>query len=167
MDRWFKTEEGEIVDVVKHTIEQIQGKEKLEIYVGTDSQNKSSKSLYATVIVYRYGIRGCHFISKSVSVPAIKDLFTRLFKEAELTVAAADMISAEVPIKFTALEFDYNGRITTKSSMCIQAAKGWASSLGYVVRVKPDPMIASKAADKVCRRDANKIKHFKNKEKRK
>lgn len=157
-ERWFKTEEGKLVDIVDHTREQLQEKEGLKVYVATDSQNTEGRTFYATVIVYRYGLRGCHYISKSVDIPMIRDIYLRLVKEAELTIATANVVSAEIPLKFEAVEFDYNGRIKTKSSQAIEFARGWAASLGYNPVVKPGPMIASKAGDRVCREDCKRYK---------
>ena len=160
-DRIFITEEGDFVDVIEHTRKQLQDKQGLKVYVSTDSQNNEGRTFYATVVVYRYGIRGCHYISKSVDIPAIKAIYPRLVKEAEFTIAAAQLIDSEVPVEFEALEFDYNGRIKTESTKAIEFAKGWAASLGYNPVVKPGPMIASKAGDRVCRKDLERYKHKK------
>ncbi len=158
MDRWFKTEEGLNVDVVDHCVAQLRRLGQLKIYLSTDSQNMGPKTIYSTAIVFRYGSKGCHFISKTTVIPRVRDNFSRLFKEAEYTIEAADLISAEIPFKFEALEFDYNDRLKTESTKVISAATGWAASLGYNTIVKPGEMIASKAADHVVRREAEKFK---------
>lgn len=158
MERWFKTEEGQRLDVVDHCIEQIKALQNLKLYISTDSQNMGPRTIYSTAIVFRYGTKGAHFISKTITVPRIKDNFSRLFKEAELTIEAADLIGKEIPIKFEALEFDYNDRLKTESTKVIQAATGWATSLGYNTVVKPGEMIAAKAADHVVRRESEKFK---------
>lgn len=151
MDRWFKTEQGQIIDIVDHCLQEIGKRDNLKIYIGTDSQNSSNKSNYATAIVFRYGLNGCHYVYKKVQVPRIRDHFVRLFKEAELTIGIAELITKEIPIKIEALEFDYNTK-KTKSTPVISAATGWAQALGYKTRVKPDEMIASKAADYIVRK---------------
>lgn len=151
MDRWFRTEQGELVDIVDHCLQEIAKRENLKIYIGTDSQNSANKSNYATAIVFRYGQNGCHYVYKKLQVPRIRDHFSRLFKEAELTIETAELITNEIPIKIEALEFDYNNTKKTKSTQVISAATGWAHGLGYKTKVKPDEMIASKAADHLCR----------------
>lgn len=168
MDRWFVTEEGKKIDVVDHCRSKLFTTEDMRIYLSTDSQNKGGLSFYSTAVVFRYGTRGCHVISKTTILPRIRDNFSRLFKEAEMTIEIAELISKEIPIKFTALEFDYNNKLKTVSTSVISAAAGWASALGYIVRVKPDEMVASKASDHLCREAVKKHKYkkFKNKKKK-
>lgn len=152
MDRYFRTEEGELVNAIEHTVSQIATfPDNLRIYIATDSQNYGGKTVYVTVVVYRYGLKGAHYIYQKQRIPRIRDHFTRLWKEAELTVEAASMLTDEIPVSIEALEFDYNNKKITKSTSLVSATKGWAESLGYKVKVKPDEMIAAKAADHLCR----------------
>jgi len=51
----FKKIDGTKVDVVKHTLEVIRENPDVKIHIGTDSQNVSHQTVYATVIAYRYG----------------------------------------------------------------------------------------------------------------
>lgn len=152
MERYFKTESKELVNVIEHTVEQIQQYPDLKIYIATDSQNYGHTSVYVTVIVYRYGLRGAHYIYRKERIrPSIRDIFQRLWKEAELTIDIAQFLLDNMPIQIEALEFDFNGRIVTKSSPLVKSIKGWAESLGVKAHMKPDDMIASKAADHLCR----------------
>jgi predicted RNase H-related nuclease YkuK (DUF458 family) len=151
MDRWFRTEQNLLVDIVDHTIQQVKEHDNIEIYIGTDSQNHGHVTKYSTAIVYRFGNNGCHYIHKEVKVPRIRDQFSRLFKEAEYTVEVAEIITKQTPIRIAFLEFDYNNKKKTQSTNVISAAVGWATSLGYKTKVKPDDMIATKAADKHSR----------------
>lgn len=150
MEKYFKTEEGGLVNVIEHCQEQIK-QDNLKIYISTDSQNYGGKSVFVTAVVFRYGLRGAHYIYLKQRIPRIRDIFTRLWKEGELTVECAEMITQEIPLKIEALEFDYNNKKITKSTNLVPALVGWASSLGYNTRVKPDEMIAAKAADHLCR----------------
>lgn len=151
MDKYFRTEGGELVNAIDHCLSQLEAYPNLRIYIATDSQNYGAKTVYATAIVFRYGTKGAHYIYKKERIPRIRDHFTRLWKEAELTLEAAAMITDEIPVSIEALEFDYNNSKITKSSSLVSATKGWAESLGYRVKVKPDEMIAAKAADHLCR----------------
>jgi predicted RNase H-related nuclease YkuK (DUF458 family) len=166
MDRWFITEEGKKIDIVDHCRTRIFSSDNISVYLATDSQNKGINTFYSTTVVFRYGIRGCHVVSKTEILPRIRDNFSRLFKEAEMTIEAAELISKELPIKFTALEFDYNNKLKTISTSVIQAASGWATALGYTVRVKPEEMIAAKAADHICRRSVERYKEHRPKKKK-
>lgn len=151
MEKYFKMEDGKLVNIVEHTMEQIKLNPNLRIYISTDSQNYGSKTVYATAVVYRYGQRGAHFVYNKQRMTRIRDNFSRLWKEAEYTIETAQTINAEIPVKIEALEFDYNNKKITKSTNLVASVVGWAQSLGYRALVKPDEMIASKAADHVCR----------------
>lgn len=152
MERYFVTEEGKKVNVIDHCLEQLKLHPNLTFHIGTDSQNKGDYSVYVTVLVFRHGLRGAHFVSLTNKIPRIRDIFTRLYKEAEYTIEAATMITEAIPISFEGVEFDYNNKKLTKSTNVIAATKGWAESLGFKAKVKPDELIAIKAADYICRR---------------
>lgn len=148
---YFQTEEGKLVNLNDHIVEELKNNPNLKVYISTDSQNYGAKTVYATAIVFRYGLRGAHYIFRRQRIPRIRDTFSRLWKEAEFTIEIAEQITKEIPIKIEALEFDYNNKKVTKSSNLIPAILGWAKSLGYNALVKPDEMIAAKAADHTCR----------------
>jgi predicted RNase H-related nuclease YkuK (DUF458 family) len=137
--------------MIDHTLEQVKEHPELKIYIGTDSQNFGENTVYATAIVYRYGLRGAHYIYNKVKVPRIKNTFERLFKEAQMSIETAQHLTENLPVAIEAIELDYNNKKITKSTSLISSTKGWAESLGYKVKVKPDEMIAAKAADHLCR----------------
>lgn len=151
MDKYFKKEDGERVNVIEHCAEILGKYPNTEILIATDSQNTKKESRYATVIVFRYGFRGAHYIYNKENVPKIRDLFSRLFKECELSLDLAEFISNNSAFKISAIELDFNDFKKTKSTPLISACKGWCESLGYNVILKSGEMIASKAADHICR----------------
>lgn len=151
MERYFRTVHGELVNLHDHIVEQVALNPGLSIYIGTDSQNGKSSTVFATVVVFRYGTSGAHFVYLKQKVRKLKDRFERLFEEAVKTIDLAEQITRELPVRIEALEFDYNERIKTESTKVIPAARGWAESLGYKVVVKPEGLLAIKAADHVCR----------------
>ena len=152
MEKYFKTEQGERVSVIEHCAEILSNNPNTEILIGTDSQNSKTESKYSTVIVFRNGLRGAHYIYNTVKVPKIKDLFSRLFKECELSIDIAEFISKNSSFKVSAIELDYNDFKKTKSTPLISATKGWIESLGYKAILKSGEMIAAKAADHICRK---------------
>lgn len=152
MERFFRLENGDLVDIVDHCISEISKHNNLKVYIATDSQNGKRNTTYATAVVFRYGSRGAHYAYRVERMPKIKDLYKRLFKEGELTIGTADLITSEIPLKIEALEFDYNNMKKTLSSPLISGVGGWAESMGYNVRFKAQEMIASKAADHICRK---------------
>lgn len=150
MNRVFKTVKGEPVDVVKHTVDILKDCPYVEIHVGTDSQNHRNHTVYSVVIAYRYGNRGVHYIFSNSKVPKIKDRWTRLWKEVELSIETAESLTQKVKVKVE-IDFDFNVDERHFSSLLVQAASGWATGLGYKVNIKPDNQIATRAADHNCR----------------
>lgn len=151
MERYFRKEGGALVNAIDHTLEQIEKWPNLKIYVGTDSQDKDGRTFFATVIVYRYGNRGAHYIYFKEDVPRMKVMYNRLFDEAVRTIECADMLTKDIPVSIEALEFDYNHLARFKSNKLISDVKGWATGLLYNPVFKSGEMIAAKAADHVCR----------------
>lgn len=151
MDKFFKTQEGELVNVVEHTLQQLEKWPNMKIYVGTDSQDEGGKTRYATVVVYRYGNRGAHFVYFKEEVPRIRDMYTRLFYEAQRTVAVAQLINSEIPVSFEALDFDYNFIPKWASNKLLSSVGGWVKGLNYNATFKGGEVIATKAGDHICR----------------
>jgi len=141
----FRTIKGDVVDVVKHTLDVLKKHPNVSIRIGTDSQNMGSVTSYSTVIAYRFGTRGVHYIASKKRVPRIND-----WKEAEDSVEVAEWLTEKINTKVV-IDMDYNDDNAHNSHKLISAAKGWANSLGYTVYVKPDELIATRAADHYCR----------------
>lgn len=154
MIRYFKKPETlENVDVLNHCVEKIKANKNVKIFIGTDSQNSARKTRYITVIVFRSEIRGASFIFKEVHVEKIRDRFTRLFKECELSLEVAEWLKENSSIHIEAIELDYNGKKKTESTNVIKPARGWVESLGYRAMVKPETLIAVRAADHLLKID--------------
>lgn len=151
MEKYFKLESGERVNVIDHCSKILGEFPNTEILIGTDSQNGKKNSVYTTVIVFRYGFRGAHFIYNTVSIPKIKNIFTRLFKECEYSMEIAQFITDNTSYKIGAIELDFNDFKKTESTPLIAGTKGWCESLGYKVMLKSGEMYACKAADHVLR----------------
>lgn len=148
--RLFKNIKGERIDPVEHTLKILRDYPTVKIHIGSDSQNIGKKTKYATVIAYRYGSRGVHYILSKKTEILIKDMWTRLWKEAEMSIDIAQWLTHQVSVRVE-IDMDYNSDENFKSSKLISATKGWANSLGYKVNVKPNNQIATKAADYHCK----------------
>ena len=148
--RLFKNIKGERIDPVEHTLKILRDYPTVKIHIGSDSQNIGKKTKYATVIAYRYGSRGVHYILSKKTELLIKDMWTRLWKEAEMSIDVAQWLTHQVSVRVE-IDMDYNSDENFKSSKLISATKGWANSLGYKVNVKPNNQIATKAADYHCK----------------
>jgi len=136
--------------VIEHTLEQLRNFPYASIHIGTDSQNHGDVTVYSTVIAYRFGNTGVHYIVHRQKFPKISDMWTRLWKEAEMSIETAEWLTQQINVKIS-IDMDYNGDEGFKSNKIISAAKGWANSLGYPVNVKPNEQIATRAADYCCR----------------
>lgn len=152
MNKYFKLENKDTVNLITHTLEQIDKFENLSIRIGTDSQNHSQITRYVTTIVYRYGNRGAHYIFFKEDVARIKSEYLRLYDEGVRTIQAWEMLTAEIPIAVEGLEFDYADIKKTLSSKLVQDFRGWASGLNQVAVFKSGQMIATKAADHLVRK---------------
>jgi predicted RNase H-related nuclease YkuK (DUF458 family) len=148
--RLFINIKGERIDPVEHTLKILRDYPTVKIHIGSDSQNIGKKTKYATVIAYRYGSRGVHYILSKKTELLIKDMWTRLWKEAEMSIDIAQWLTHQVSVRVE-IDMDYNSDENFKSSKLISATKGWANSLGYKVNVKPNNQIATKAADYHCK----------------
>ena len=146
----FKDIKGNIIDPINHTREIIKKNPFVEVHVGTDSQSLAKMTQYITVIAYRYGNRGVHYILKKNGVPQIKDLWTRLWRETELSIDIAESIKKSLNV-IPEIDLDYNENEDFKSNKLVNASKGLANSLGYKVNIKPHIQIATRAADYHCK----------------
>ena len=75
-----------VVDLVDYVRDAINVEETVRLYIGTDSHNRGDVTVYGTVIVIHYGNRGGHVIYSKEVVPRIRDTFSRIWKEVDITV---------------------------------------------------------------------------------
>tara|TARA_Y100001949_G_C15954140_1_gene316194 strand:+ start:931 stop:1380 length:450 start_codon:yes stop_codon:yes gene_type:complete len=148
--RLFKDIKGNNIDPVNHTLSIIKDFPSVKIHVGSDSQNVGKKTNYTSVIAYRLGTRGVHYILSKSSVTIIDDMWKRLWLEAEHSIIVAEWLTKQISVKVE-IDMDYNSDEAYRSNKLISATKGWANSLGYKVNVKPNTQIATRAADHHCK----------------
>jgi len=120
----------------------------VKIYLGCDSQNKSTNTTYATTVVFHIENTGCHIIYKKEEVPLIRTMWDRLWKEAEKSVDTA-LYLREHGVEISTIDLDYNTDPAHKSSKLVASATGYVESLGFKARVKPDLLPAAYAADDI------------------
>mgnify|MGYP000938486142 CR=1 FL=1 len=72
----------ELNSYVKQYMEDHRGYD-VKIYLGCDSQTKGDQTIYATTVVFHVAATGCHVIYKKETMPVIRDMWTRLWKEAD------------------------------------------------------------------------------------
>lgn len=119
----------------------------IKIYVGSDSQNYASKTLYATTVVFRFEHAGAHVIFHRESTPLVTDLWTRLWGELQRSIDVAGYLKFECDVPIEQIDLDVNSDPEFPSNKVFQAAVGYAQSLGYKAKTKPDLLMATWAAN--------------------
>lgn len=136
------------VDLFQHCLEQrAKFGTNLLVFIGTDSISSNGKVHYFSVVAFRYGTNGAHFIFSKSKFPVIRkdngrpDIYMKLWKETELTMEIANLlVDNKIFTKDDLIiEFDFNGLVKTLSTQLISGAKGWATQLGYQTLSKCNP----------------------------
>lgn len=138
------------VDLIPYIKAELESRDDISIYVGTDSQNLGSKTAYACVIALHYGRSGAHVLYTQFRVDRIKDRFSKLWKEVEVSMEVAEYLDAH-GIHATFIDIDLNPDPLYGSNNVLRAAVGFVESKGFAVRVKPEAISASYAADRLCK----------------
>ncbi len=165
----FQLENGEKIDVAKHTQSIIDLYPDTKVYVGCDSQNKKKGCVYAVVIAYRFtygdGTRkGARYIYTKEWVDKMKDKFTRLFGEVTRSVEVAQWLERE-GFKVHKIDLDFNLDITAGSHNMVAVGSGYVKGFGFDPTCKPEEQIASRAADHIVKHKRNKRKHHRQRKK--
>ena len=129
MNRVFRTVQGESVDVVSHTLDVLKECPYVEVHIGTDSQNHKRTTVYVTVIAYRYGNRGVHYILHKQKMNKIKDKWTRLWNEADYSLEVAEWLTKKVKVQVE-IDLDYNIQEKYFSSKLVSPVVGGRCLLG-------------------------------------
>jgi predicted RNase H-related nuclease YkuK (DUF458 family) len=135
----------ELAEYVKEYLK-VNSSQSIDLYLGCDSQSRGLLTTYATTLVFHVATTGCHVIYKKDTVPVIKDLWTRLWKETEFSVEVALYLRG-AGIEIDTIDLDYNIDPTHNSNRLVKAAVGYIESLGFKARVKPELLPAAHAAD--------------------
>lgn len=141
----------ELSSYIKEYIE-LNKEHNVKIYLGTDSQNKSNRTTYATTIVFHIGNTGCHVIYSKENVPLISvaNYWDRLWGEVERSVKVAIYLR-DNNIEIHSIGLDLNSDPNTKSNKLVQSAVGYVEGLGFKAKIKPDILPSIKAADDLAR----------------
>ena len=158
MDKYFRKEDGKIIDVIDYTGEQIAKNSDVKVCIGCDSQVFGPKIYFVISVVYRIGTTGGHCVYKKIkkerpskSVPKEVQVHERLMEEVYMTMELAQLFIDNSSIKLHSVEFDFNDEEIHLSNKLLNLAKGWAKGLGLPARTKPDELIACRYSDHICR----------------
>mgnify|MGYP001075472420 CR=1 FL=1 len=120
----------------------------IKLYLGCDSQNKATETIYATTLVFHLADSGCHVIYQKKRMAKITDMWTRLWKETEFSCDVA-LYLRDHGIEISTIDLDYNTNPAKKSNKLVSAAVGYVESLGFKARCKPDLLPGAYAADSI------------------
>jgi predicted RNase H-related nuclease YkuK (DUF458 family) len=151
MERIFRSLGNEkVVDLVPYLKQKLSERDDISIYVGCDSQNIGSKTIYAVVIVLHHRTTGGHVLYSKAKFERIKERFTKLWKEVEISMEIAEYLNSH-GIRATYIDIDLNPDPKYASNSVLRAAMGFVESMGYTPRCKPEAVSASYVADKLCK----------------
>jgi predicted RNase H-related nuclease YkuK (DUF458 family) len=97
----FKLFGGAIIeDVGQYAVDYIKNNcvdhSEIIVYIGTDSKQMRKHTMYATAIAFYHVGKGAHIIFNRTKIPKVKDLFTRLYNEVEMTRRAAEGLNKDL-----------------------------------------------------------------------
>ncbi len=141
---------GNKVDVFEYINHYLALHPGVEVHIGCDSQNYQSHTLYVMAVVFRHPGDGAHVLYRKEKVRKIDDLWTKLWGEIERSVNLANDIYATCNIKVAQIDLDYNSDPSFPSNKLLSAATGYAQSLGFIAKAKPELLMAAWAANVLC-----------------
>lgn len=148
MERIFKKMGSHVnVELGSYAQAMVASYPKAKIYVGSDSQNYAAKTLYATTVVFRFENNGAHVIYHREPTPLVKDMWTRLWGELQRSIDVAGYLKFECNLPIEQIDLDLNSDPEFLSNKVFQAAVGYAQSMGYKAKTKPDLLMATWAAN--------------------
>lgn len=157
MDKYFRTESGKKVDIIDYAVEQLKIDPNVKIHIGCDSQVYGSYIYYAVAIVFRKIGKGGHYIFKKIkkerppkSVDKLEQVQLRLTEEVFMTMELVQFFQENSSLKIEAVEFDFNEDEIHLSNKLTNMAVGWAKGLGFKAMIKPEDLVACKAAHHIC-----------------
>lgn len=137
------------IDPVDYSLSYLKENPDTEVYVGCDSQNKGRHTVYATTICFRVGTRGVHVIYNKERVSRINNIRDRLWEECIKAVETARMLT-DNGVRVYQVELDYNSEEGWESNKLISQGRGYIVGLGFKAGVKPEELVAARAADHIA-----------------
>lgn len=151
MSRVFKTmNDHQPVELLSYVQEMIRQNPNVKVYVGTDSQNYHRTTVYVSTVVLRYINNGAHVLYQKEKLDKISDRWTRLWEELQRSVDLAGYLRFEGGIDIAQIDLDFNSDPKFFSNKLLPAATGYAQSMGYETKSKPDILMATWAANVLC-----------------
>jgi len=160
----FKKVDGTVIENVEKYVKDWTAENPFgQVIIGCDSQLHGRRIKYSVAIVMHYCDRmgvghGGHVLiadrwEKRVAKSPLEEMPSKLWKEAEFTLIAAQMVdgSDEVFRKRITIHLDYNVETKFKSNMMFASGLGYLQGMGYKAEGKPHAYVATHTADAFCR----------------
>jgi predicted RNase H-related nuclease YkuK (DUF458 family) len=117
-----------------------------EIFIGTDSQVRGTKTKFVTVVAAYEPGNGGRAIARSAKVENLPDLRTRLLQETWFSIDLALKLSKELDQRIT-IHCDVNSNPIYKSGQYKNEVQGYVKGFGFDCQIKPNAWAASCVAD--------------------
>lgn len=146
---------SEIALIIKDFSEKHKDK-KINVVIGTDSQNFDITKIVLVIAVYADGNGGIFFYDIS-SVKRINNIKEKLVTETHKSLDCAEKLLSELDILWDKYNFDYtelnfsihvDAGYNGPTKMVIPEIVSWVESSGYNCKIKPHSIVASTIADK-------------------
>jgi hypothetical protein len=120
------------------------------VHVGTDSQHCGHTTNFVTVVAVVDPGQGGRVFYQRLQSRRAQSLGHKLFREAELSLDAAMLLSRSVAHDIV-VHVDANEDLRHMSSQYVRALAGMVLGHGFQVRVKPDSWCATHVADSLVK----------------
>ena len=155
---WRKFNGEKIDSIAEYVRDYVRERKNIEVMIATDSQNRGSRTVFASVIaLYDCGEdghgHGAHCLCEKWSEPRYTKSrkVERLLKEVEKSIAVAKELSRwNVKIKF--IDIDINPKKGTGSNDVFQTAYGWVTGEHFECRYKTLGPLVTTMADWVVKK---------------
>jgi predicted RNase H-related nuclease YkuK (DUF458 family) len=151
IENWKRLSDGEIVDLVPYLTAWMISNPGYRVYIGCDSKNANTKTVFVTVIVLHYPRGGGHVIFQKNTADRFQDRHRRLWREVEFSVSAAQFIMQHGITTPDFIDIDLNPDPKYKSNSVLRSAVGLIESMGLKPRYKNIQPWAVSVADYICR----------------
>lgn len=150
MDGFQSMQDDEPVELFSHVRELVGKHPQVQVMIGSDSHNRYGQTIYTTTVVLRYPGNGAHVLYRREKLGRIRDLWTRLWGEVERSLAVARSLKNEAGITVCRIDMDLNSDPRFASNKLHTTAVGYVKAQGYATCTKPEPLIATWAANVLC-----------------
>ena len=152
---FYKKIDGTLIPNIKEYVKEfIDNHPTAQIHIGCDSQERGQQISYAVSLCMYIPGHGGHVISKRV-ITKTASRYEKLWKEVELSIAAAEELESVISQQEMSIHVDYNIKPEEESHKLYDAGIGYITACGYKALGKPNAWASTKVADKVCRKRIN------------